>query len=172
VGDGAHPYRSRPVAGSHVWLTPPDLLEKLGAFDLDPCAGPSPRPWPTARKHIELPEDGLTTIWDGRVWCNPPFGSQTWAWLQRMAEHGNGVALAFARTETEGFQRWVWDRADSVLFLARRPHFHYPDGRRAGGNSGGPIVLIAYGANNTDALASSGIDGALVRRIEQERIAA
>jgi len=26
------------VAGTEVWLTPPYILEALGAFDLDPCA--------------------------------------------------------------------------------------------------------------------------------------
>lgn len=143
-----HPYKSRPVAESHVWLTPPAIKDPLGPFDLDPCAAPSPRPWPTAAVHYELPDDGLSLPWFGRVWLNPPFGDQTWAWLERMAEHGNGIALAFARTETVGFHRWVWDRADAVLFLKSRPHFHRPDGVRARGNSGGPIVLIAYGAAN------------------------
>lgn len=80
-----------------------------------------------------------------RIWCNPPFGSQTATWLARMAIHGNGIALTFARTETEMFQKWVWPFADAVMFLAKRPHFYRPDGTRAKGNSGGPICLIAYG---------------------------
>lgn len=157
-----HPYSARPVAATHVWLTPPEIIEALGPFDLDPCAAPSPRPWPTAARHIELPEDGLSAEWIGRVWCNPPFGDQTWAWLERMAEHDNGVALAFARTETVGFHRWVWNRATAVMFLKARPHFHYPDGGRAKGNSGGPICLIAYGEDNAYALHRSGLAGAIV----------
>lgn len=48
-----------------VWLTPPSLLSFLGEFDLDPCAAPSPRPWSTAKRHIELPEDGLKADWGG-----------------------------------------------------------------------------------------------------------
>lgn len=156
-----HPYKSRPVAQTHVWLTPPEILAPLGPFDLDPCAAPSPRPWPTAARHIELPEDGLTAEWRGRVWCNSPFGNATWAWLERMAKHGNGVALVFARTETIGFHRWVWAEADAVLFLKSRPHFCHPDGSRAEGNSGGPICLIAYGQANAEALRRSGIAGAI-----------
>lgn len=157
-----HPYRSRPVAETHVWLTPPEIIEALGPFDLDPCAAPSPRPWPTATRHIELPEDGLTAEWSGRVWLNPPYGSHTGQWLGRMALHGNGVALVFARTETSMFRNWVWPHAAALMFLAKRPHFHHPDGTRATGNSGGPLVLIAYGAANADALRASGIAGALV----------
>lgn len=159
---GTHPYKSRPVAGTHVWLTPLEILITLRPFDLDPCAAPEPRPWPTARRHIALPEDGLSAEWHGRVWCNPPFGDNTWAWLERMAAHGNGIALAFARTETIGFHRWVWESADAVMFLKARPHFRHPDGTRAKGNSGGPICLIAYGESNAEVLRTCGLDGAVV----------
>lgn len=166
----AHPYKSRPVAGTHVWLTPPEIIHALGRFDLDPCAAPSPRPWPTAGRHIALPEDGLTAEWSGRVWLNPPFGSYTGQWLGRMALHGNGIALVFARTETSMFRNWVWPHADALLFLAKRPHFYRPDGTRASGNSGGPICLIAYGEQNANALRASGIAGAIVT--VEKRIAA
>lgn len=157
-----HPYRSRPQAATHEWLTPPEIVHALGLFDLDPCAAPEPRPWPTADRHITLPEDGLSAPWTRRVWLNPPYGKHTEAWLQRLSEHGNGIALVFARTETEMFQRWVWPKADALLFMAKRPHFHHPDGTRAKGNSGGPMVLIAYGTENAAALKRSRIPGTLV----------
>jgi hypothetical protein len=67
-----HPYKARPVAATHIWLTPREIVTPLGPFELDPCAAPSPRPWPTAVRHIELPECGLTAKWEGRVWLNPP----------------------------------------------------------------------------------------------------
>lgn len=160
-----NPYKARPVAATHVWLTPPEILDALGPFDLDPCAAPSPRPWPTAARHIELPEDGLTAEWVGRVWCNPPFGSYTGQWLARMALHGNGIALCFARTDTRMFRQHVWPFAAAVLFLHGRPHFYRPDGTKAGGNSGGPICLIAYGENNAAALRCSGLPGAVMGAI-------
>ena len=159
MGDGAHPYKARPTAGSHVWLTPPTIIEALGAFDLDPCAAPEPRPWPTADFHYTKQDDGLSRPWFGRVWMNPPFGAHTAAWLARMADHGNGIALAFARTDTAMFHAHVFNGADGVLFIAGRPHFHLPDGSRAKGNSGGPICLIAYGAANAERLRASGIAG-------------
>ena len=157
-----HPYQSRPVAETHVWLTPPEIIGALGPFDLDPCAAPEPRPWATAKRHIALPEDGLMDKWQGRVWCNPPFGSQTAAWLARMAVHGNGIALTFARTETVMFQRWVWPFASAVMFLSKRPHFCREDGTKAKGNSGGPICLIAYGGKNKIAIMKSGLEGAIM----------
>jgi hypothetical protein len=159
MGDGTHPYMARPVAGTHVWLTPPAIKDPLGPFDLDPCAAPSPRPWPTAAHHIELPEDGLAAEWHGRVWLNPPYGQHTAAWLRKMAAHNNGIALVFARTDTRMFRESVWDHAAGLLFLAKRPHFYHADGTRAKGNSGGPLVLVAYGTNNAIALRASGLVG-------------
>jgi hypothetical protein len=95
-------------------LTPPHVLAALGgadSFDLDPCAAPLPRPWPTARRMISLPDNGLMVRWSGRVFLNPPYtGNEIGRWLARLAEHGEGVALINATTETEAFQRFVWER--------------------------------------------------------------
>ena len=132
-------------ADTTTWLTPPDLIEKLGPFDLDPCAAPSPRPWPTAARHIELPEDGLAAEREGHVWLNPPYSFAAWKWLDKLAMHGDGIALIFARTETAGFVEQVWGKATGVLFLHGRLYFHRPDGTRAAANSGAPSCLVAYG---------------------------
>lgn len=154
----------RPYHGeTNVWLTPPEIVKALGPFDLDPCAAPEPRPWPTADRHIVLPEDGLAAEWGGAfVWCNPPFGAEAEAWLSRMADHGNGIALVPARTETRWFVTTIWQRAESVLFLHGRPHFHYPDGARGRANSGVPICLVGYGANSHHRLLTCGLPGSLV----------
>jgi hypothetical protein len=138
------------------WLTPPDVLAALGRFDLDPCS-PVARPWDTAALHYTAEDDGLSRQWFGRVWCNPPFGREAVKSLRRMAEHGNGIALIPARTETAMFYECVWGVADAVLFIKGRPHFHYVDGRRAAFNSGAPICLVAYGDNNAAILRSSGL---------------
>ena len=82
--------------------------------------------------------------------------------MARLAEHGDGIALLFARTETAMFHKHVWNKADALLFLKGRLHFHRPDGTRASGNAGGPSVLIAYGTQNAAALKDSGLDGAFV----------
>lgn len=125
------------------WLTPPDLLMRLGGFDLDPCA-PVQRPWPMADHHYTIEDDGLAQPWFGRVWLNPPYGSETGDWLSRLADHGRGTALVFARTETVAFHEHVWPRATGVLFMRGRLHFRFIDGTR-GGTAGAPSVLIAYG---------------------------
>ncbi len=127
------------------WLTPPEIIRALGPFDLDPCS-PADRPWPTARDHISLPADGLQAEWWGRVWLNPPYSAtEQWEWVHKLADHGNGMALIFARTETKGFHRAVWDRAHALFFFEGRLNFHDPIGRRSDKNAGAPSVLVAYG---------------------------
>jgi hypothetical protein len=142
-------------AGTTTWLTPPHIIDALGPFDLDPCAAPG---WVTAEKHITLPDDGLTAEWSGRVWLNPPYGAEVWDWLAKLAEHGNGTALIFARTETTGFVREVWGKATALLFLHGRLHFHHADGTRADANSGAPSVLVAYGDSDAERLGAAVID--------------
>lgn len=140
---------------------PPELVKSLGSFDLDPCS-PINRPWDTARKHFSKLDDGLAQKWEGRVWLNPPYGLEAAKWLERLVIHGNGIALIFARTETDMFFRYVWEKANAILFLKGRIYFHYVDGTRASANSGAPSCLIAYGEENVEALKDSGVSGKLV----------
>jgi hypothetical protein len=145
------------------WLTPPEIIRSLGHFDLDPCAPASGRrPWETARRHYSVEDDGLSQPWHGRVWCNPPYGLEAARWLARLADHGDGIALIFARTETAMFFEHVWQKADAVLFIRGRLHFHHVSGARAAANSGAPSVLVAYGNRNVHALKASRIEGVLI----------
>lgn len=142
------------------WLTPPEIIESLGPFDLDPCAPVNP-PWKMADRHYTIKDNGLMQPWAGRVWCNPPYGEIAAAWLRRLAAHGNGIALIFARTETRWFFSEVWGKADAVFFIEGRLHFHHVDGTKAKANSGGPSCLAAYGANNIKSIVDSGLSGKL-----------
>ena len=160
---------SKGVGGHHLpyqgktdeWLTPPTIISALGEFDLDPCS-PINRPWSTAKNHFTVENDGLKQEWQGRVWLNPPYGPETGKWLKKLAEHGNGIALVFARTETEMFHKWGWEKASGMLFLRGRIHFHFVDGSRARFNAGAPSVLIGYGQQNVESLRQSDIEGKLV----------
>lgn len=153
----------RQVRGaSDIWLTPRWLIQAVGPFDLDPCAAPEPRPWPTAAVHYVEADDGLTREWQGFVWCNPPFGPDAGRWLARLADHGHGIGLCAARTETRWFVQQVWQRADAVLFLHGRPTFCLPDGTPGKDNSGAPICLAGYGRTAVDRLATAGLAGTFV----------
>ena len=122
---------TRPIRGAtNEWQTPPDLLRLLGPFDDDPA----------------LPgrADGLTRPWQGFVWMNPPYGPEIGRWMRRMSDHGNGLALVFARVDTAWFHECVWERATAVGFFRGRLRF-YLVGVRARDYAGSPSCLVAYG---------------------------
>ena len=157
------------IAGIHSgaalkeeWLTPRYIQEPLGIFDLDPCAAIN-QPWRTAQVHLTINHDGLSKPWHGRVWLNPPYGRKTGEWLARLADHGNGIALIFARTETEMFFEHVWNKADALLFIEGRIHFCHANGTPARANAGGPSVLVAYGLTNVGILRNCSIKGKFIR---------
>ena len=83
------------VRSSDEWYTPKEILDALGKFDLDPCAPIRPL-WPTAEVMYDQNIDGLSQIWEGRVWLNPPYSRPLIElFVRKLAEHGNGIALLF-----------------------------------------------------------------------------
>lgn len=97
------------------------------------------------------------------MWLNPPYGrDKPWLWLERLADHGHGTALIFARTDVEGFRRTVWARASALLFLDGRLNFHNTAGIRSRKNPAAPSVLVAYGDRDAHTLAAASIAGTFV----------
>ena len=147
-------------SGKTEWLTPPELMSQLPEFDLDPCS-PVKRPWPTAKNHWTIDDDGLNKEWFGRVWCNPPY-DRSGEFLNKLKNHGNGIALVFARTETRVFFQEVWNDAHAILFLEGRLTFWHVNGTKADANGGAPSVLIAYGEDAAEALERCDIKGKFI----------
>lgn len=154
-GMGSH--QSRRMLNDE-WLTPPEIIRDLGPFDLDPCA-PIVRPWDTAKKHYTIEDNGLMQEWEGFVWCNPPYGLQAKDWLRKLLWHNNGIALIFARTETDMFFRYVWPWANSIFFFDGRLHFYSVNGERSKINAGAPSCLIAYGREADERLKRTKLKG-------------
>ena len=151
----------RVSCGKEEWLTPKEITDVLGPFDLDPCS-PIERPWNTAKTHYTIKDDGLKQLWHGRVWLNPPYGNETEKWMARMAAHNNGISLIFARTETATWFDSVWPCAAALLFIKGRIAFCHVEGRKAGTSAGAPSCLIAYGEQNAERLKTCGIPGRFV----------
>jgi hypothetical protein len=168
------------------WITPKWIIdafdskagdEKGRFFDLDPCISLT-QPWLTARHAYGIEQDGLAQSWWGTVYCNPPYGNNVGAWVQRMAEHRNGVMLIFARLETAAWFNGLWDTADAFLFPEGRIAFyeflcecglprslHISSKRKSlcsnfrntgravrGHEAGAPSVFVAWGVESYTAL--------------------
>ena len=170
MGKGMSGHQSA-QSNTDVWCTPPWLVEMLGgagSFDMDPSAATN-RFQDTARVHLTIEDDGLAHGWDGEVYLNCPYSALE-PWHAKMAEHGRGVSLIFARTETQLWHRYVWPECDAVFFLEGRLHFHVNEdtvfhqkgkppihvkrGEATPTNAGAPSALCAYGADAADRLAA------------------
>ena len=147
------------------WLTPKNITDFFN-FDLDPCS-PIIRPWDTAKKHYTIEDEGLHKEWEGRVFCNPPYGKETQKWLDKCADYGNAIGLVFARTETRMFFSSVWEKADAIFFIKGRLSFYDVEGNK-GGTAGAPSVLIAYGAENVEFLRNINLNGCFVDLSERK----
>lgn len=131
----------KPVGATVEWYTPPELFRAIGLrFDLDPASPNPPVPWVPASRFLW--SGGECLPWEGRVWLNPPYGPLAVDFIDRMVQHGNGMMLLPARTETRAFQ-YAASGADSVCFLRDRLHFIRADGLQARSSFGS--VLFAYG---------------------------
>ena len=143
------------------WYTPPYIVEALGQFDLDPCTmSIAPHRHARTNFYYDKGHNGLEMEWHGRVWLNPPYSN--WVpWLEKLSEHGNGIALISARTETRGFFDHVWYKAQGLLFLKKRVRFLKQDGTKGSSPTLGS-VLIAYGEENAHRLLHCSLDGRFV----------
>lgn len=151
------------IGKNDEWLTPPEIINALGIFDLDPCAAIG-SPFKTALNQFDITDNGLSRKWFGRVWLNPPFNRyERGDWMKHMSEHNNGVMLIPAALETENAFDYVWNKCSGILFLKNRPHFHYISGHRAKANSGCTICLVAYGKKNLESLMLSDLGKVVVQ---------
>lgn len=133
-----------PWGETREWYTPRSLFDALGlGFDLDPASPMSgPVPWVPAVRFYSPRDNGLMQPWTGRVWLNPPYGPPGIAFVHRMVEHGDGMLLVPARTETRWFQHAA-RRSNAICFLRERLHFVRPDG--TSGRASFASVLLAFG---------------------------
>lgn len=142
---------------SQEWYTPPRIFDALGlAFDMD-VASPGARvvPWVPAARHLTFEDSGLLQKWEGRVWCNPPYGNDTHDWVQKFCHHGNGIMLVFARTDTAWFHKNA-RKVDLFCFVKGRIAFVSPTGKPSAG-CGAASMLLACGKECADALQESGL---------------
>jgi hypothetical protein len=136
------------------WYTPKHIFDALGMeFDMDVCSpGKGIVSWIPAKEHITFEKNGLLSRWSGTVWMNPPYGSDTPVWMHKLAEHGDGIAMVFARTDTAWFHESA-TRACAIMFIAKRVQFvasaqaeSYGLGAKVkNSGSGAGSMLVAYG---------------------------
>ncbi len=153
-------FQSRTPETRDDWQTPLIIMQELGRFDLDPCANIND-PKRCADAGYTIDDDGLSKDWYGRVWVNPPYGSEAKLWMAKLARHGNGIALIPPRMGAAWFHDIVLCNVDAVFFLKGRLSFiSAATGKAVGGNNA-DSALFAFGRENVEVLKKSGLTGKL-----------
>lgn len=130
-----------------TWETPQslfDMLNEVFKFELDVCAVPE-----TAKcgKYFTPEIDGLSQIWEGSCWMNPPYGREQIKWIEKASKESNSdltrvVCLIPARPDTKVWHNVIFPNAKVICFIKGRLKF---------GNSKDsapfPSALVVFGNN-------------------------
>ena len=112
-----------------LWATPQEFYDKLNAefqFTLDPCATSQNA---KCEKYYTKKEDGLKQNWQGEtVFCNPPYGRVIKDWVKKCYEESRKenttvVMLIPARTDTNYFHDYIYNKAKEIRFIRGRLKF-------------------------------------------------
>lgn len=111
------------------WSTPQDFYDKLNnefRFDLDPCADEYNH---KCNKYFTEKDNGLNMNWGGYcVFCNPPYGRQINKWVEKCYNESKKpnttvVMLIPARTDTQYFHQYIYNKAKEIRFIKGRLKF-------------------------------------------------
>ena len=137
-------------SNSVEWYTPKSVFNELGVeFDLDPASSNKATNVP-AKKKFTIVDDGLKQEWKGFVWLNPPYSRNMDPWLEKFIEHGNGIMLLFARTDTKWFHEIIC-KADAIVLKKGRVAFEL-EGQDGKGKAIAPNMFIACGNKGVEAI--------------------
>lgn len=106
-----------------LWATPQGFFDELDEefhFDVDVCALAENA---KCRSFYTPDVDGLKQVWEGTVWCNPPYGREIGQWVKKAAESGTTVVMLLpARTDTRWFHEYIYGKAE-IRFVKGRLKF-------------------------------------------------
>ena len=113
-------------SASNEWATPQEFFNQLNSefhFTLDPCCTHDNA---KCENHYTIAEDGLSQNWEGRVFCNPPYGRELPKWVKKCYEEslkGSLVVMLIpSRTDTRWFHDWIYGKA-GIRFIKGRLKF-------------------------------------------------
>ncbi len=125
--------------GESEWYTPFEYIacahSVMGRIDLDPASSELANKTVRASKIYTAKDDGLSKVWGGKVWMNPPYSAElVRQFVSKFAKHVNnkdiheGMVLVNNATETQWFNELV-SVSNAVLFPSGRVKFLDPSGK-------------------------------------------
>lgn len=155
----------KPEGATDEWYTPKYIFDALQCeFHLDVAS-------PRQKTHVPadnfIYEDSLEKEWNGFIWMNPPFGGRNGLipWLDKIALHGDGIALTPDRTSAPWWQKACL-QSDAHLQIAGKVKF-INGGGYIGTKPSNGTTLFAYGDKALQALKNAQLNnlGILLTRL-------
>lgn len=139
-------------SGENEWYTPPEYIKAatavMGRIDLDPASSKKANDTVKASKYYSKQDDGLSKVWAGKVWMNPPYASGLIRlFVGKFVSHVDngdikeGIVLVNNATETNWFNELI-SVASAAVFPSGRVKFLDADGNQGAPLQGQAIVYI------------------------------
>lgn len=141
---------------SNEWYTPSRYIDAaravMGEIDLDPASHAVANETVGATRFYDLEADGLKQPWSGRIWLNPPYGTETGRFVSRLLEGvqdgevSEAVCLVNSHaTDTDWFQG-LWDAL--LCFTDHRIDFARSSDKENGASPTHGNVFAYFGPNH------------------------
>lgn len=126
------------LTGNNEWMTPVRFIEMarlvMGGIDIDPASNEIAQRNVKATTYFTKLDDGLSKLWIGNVWLNPPYsrGMMDKFSFKLLEELKNGnttsaIMLTSAATDTRWFHSLA-KRSDAYCLTSGRIKFIHPNG--------------------------------------------
>jgi phage N-6-adenine-methyltransferase len=144
LGAAKHRNNGRYNGNGREWATPPEVFGPLNAefqFTLDPCATAANA---KCARFFSESDDGLSKSWDGeRVFMNPPYGREIYAWTKKAREESARGALVVGLLPASCDLAWWHDDVigNEIRFIRGRVRFLTDGPYRASGFFASVIVV-------------------------------
>jgi hypothetical protein len=162
------------ASGENEWYTPVTFLaaarEVMDGIDLDPASCEKAQENVQAARFYTIDDDGLSQVWNGNVWMNPPYSKELCEkFVSKLIEHfksgdvTQACVLVNNATET-GWGCNLLKHCSAVCFPAGRIKFLGKNGQPA--NSPLQGQMLAYFGDETESFAElfSGFGTVLFQR--------
>ena len=123
-------------SGENEWYTPSKFIDAakrvLGEIDLDPASSDVAQKTVQAKCYYTAADDGLSRVWSGRVWLNPPYErGMVEQFTEKLSEslstEGGAVTEAILLVNNATDTGWFQDiapSADAICFVRGRISFN------------------------------------------------
>lgn len=137
-------------SGNNEWYTPSEYIEAarkvMGHIDLDPASSDIANEVVKAGTYYTAEDNGLTKLWFGNVWMNPPYSADLIGqFVDKLAAdrktYHQAIVLVNNATETKWFGTLV-DISSAIVFPSSRVKFYMPDGKTGAPLQGQAIIYV------------------------------